>query len=382
MGKNCIQGLSDSGSLFPASLQGKGFDMSNPATESEEFSIDINLEDVKGIFLEGDDGCAPSVDGIGTLYYSGSLLKIMSSKDSSITLGGNKIKITEGSMWYDHQWGTGFMPSGAPKNGVMRAMQNLSTPAPGGWDWFMFQFHDDASICPEGEVQLCLSALHTKDNEKFYFQTGPEKPGTMTAACSGKYIGAYSPTPDITYPVVNTTDVTGTLTVTDWVQVNSSPNPAVYPPTNTWYPAKYEFTLDGDIPNAIKKLIATPLIASGQTGYFGTGLQYTEGGTIITTQDAPTVEIGRGFAEGTNWANCNEGICDLAELPGHTELLKAPEASWAMKLLSCVDVVAQYTELEKILASAKGLSSSQKKKHEQAIIEAKKMHAEKKSEKA
>ena len=53
-----------------------------------------------------------------------------------------------------------------------------------------------------------------------------------------------------------------------------------------------------------------------------------------------------------------------------------------MKLLSCVDVVAQYTELEKILASAKGLSSSQKKKHEQAIIEAKKMHAEKQSEKA
>jgi len=353
MGKNSIQGQNPNGDLFPVTLTACAYDMSDEKNV-EEIKINISLEDAKGIFLEGEEGCSPSVDGVGTLYYSSSLLKLQSGVDSTITFGGKTINLKDGSMWYDHQWGTGFMPSGAPKHAVMRAVQNLKKASPGGWDWFMFQFHENDNIVKGQEVQITLSALHTNDNLKFYFQTGPNPPETMTANCAGKYIGPVTPG-DIKGPV-KTIAVTGVMQVTKWVKVNASPNPAVYPATDTWYPAEYQFLLDGEIPEAITKFTATPLIASGQTGFFGNGLQYTEGGTVIT--DAYGNEIGRGFAEGTNWANCDKGIVALAGLPVNDQtigFLKPPAVTEAMKVLSYAEVALEGKTLEKIIAESKGM---------------------------
>jgi hypothetical protein len=319
----------------------------------DEIKIDINLDDIKGIFLEGDEGCSPSVDGIGTLYYSGSLLKLQAGIDSTISINGKTIKITEGSMWYDHQWGSGFMPNGAPQHAVMRAVQNLTKAAPGGWDWFMFQFHKDDKIVKDEEVQITLSALHTNDNLEFYFQTGPDAPKTMTAKCAGKYIGAANKGTNkgpVTLPV------SGVMQVTKWIKINSSPNPKVYPATDTWYPAEYQFLLDGDIPDALKMFIVKPLIESGQAGFFGNGLQYIEGGTVVS--DSFGNEIGRGFAEGTNWANCNKGIVELAGLPVNEEtlgFLTPPAITTTMKLLSEGEVALHAKELEAIIAEARGL---------------------------
>jgi predicted secreted hydrolase len=352
MGKNCIQGLKANGDLFPVNLTARGYDMT-VESDVEEIEINITLDDVKGIFLEGVDGCSPSVDGVGTLYYSGPLLKLRQGVDSTISINGRKITLTDGSMWYDHQWGTGFMPNGAPQHAVMRAVQNLTTPAPGGWDWFMFQIHQSDKICKDGEVQITLSALHTNENLGFYFQTSPTPPGVMTAKCAGKYIG--TKVEDIVGPIP-TIDVTGQMQVTEWVKVNSSPNPNVYPATDTWYPAKYMFTLDGDIPEALKQLTVTPLIASGQTGFFGNGLQYTEGGAIIT--DSSGDEIGRGFAEGTNWADCKKGVVALAGLPVTEQtigFLTAPKVTPLMKLFSNVEAFLKATELKEIMAESKGL---------------------------
>lgn len=349
MGNNCIQGLNANGDLFPVNLNCLSFDLSDKSNV-KELSINLTLENPKGIFMEGDNGCSPSVDGIGTLYYSASLLKLQKGAANTININGNTIELTDGSMWYDHQWGTGFMPSGATKHPVMRALQNLSEPAPGGWDWFMCQFYkNDNDISSYGEVQMTLSALHTIANKSFYFQTGATPPPPMTVTFNGKYID-----------VNNTaTEIGGTLVVSEYVKVTASPDPDVYLPTDTWYPAHYQFTIDPSytaVPKALLQFSATPLIATGQTGFFGNGLQYTEGGTIV--KDSMGNEIGRGFAEGTNWADCNKGIVKLAGLPVSDYtigLLKAPKVSFWMKMISFLCTILRKKELEKVLAAAKGL---------------------------
>jgi predicted secreted hydrolase len=355
LGLNSIEGESTDGSLFPVRLRGRGWDMGK--SPDVEIQVDLSLENKHGYFKQGDGGCSPSVDGLGTLYYSASQLNLHAGRESSITIAGRKLVLTGGRMWYDHQWTTGFMPNGAAQHAVMRAANNLSTPPPGGWDWFEFQFHPNPAIVPHGEVQMTFAALHSNANLSFYGQTGPTPPPTMTATFNGKYI-APNLTADLAGPwaKVVTQDISGTMKVSEWVKVTASPNPAIFPPTNTWYPARYEFTIDQPLPALVRQFALQPLIASGQTGFFATGLQYTEGGAVLL--DFAGNEIGRGFAEGTAWAHTPATVLTLAGLPVNPQTLAlltpvAPSA-W-LKLLSYLYTIIDGAELKKILSEAKGL---------------------------
>lgn len=356
LGLNSIAGESHDGSLFPARLQGRGWDMgAEPGTEIE---VDLSLENRAGYFKQGDGGCSPSVDGLGTLYYSASLLGLQSGRVSSITIAGQKIVLTGGRMWYDHQWTTGFMPPGAAEHAVMRAAANLSTPAPGGWDWFELQFDPNPAIVPKGEVQMTFAALHSAANASFYGQSGPSSPGPMTAKFSGKYIFPNSSASELAGPWEKTVtqDIKGTMTVDKWVQVKQSPNCAIYPPTDTWYPAHYCFVVDEPIPAPLRTFKVTPLIAAGQTGFFATGLQYTEGGAIVT--DADGREIGRGFAEGTGWAKNPTTLLTLAgfeNVPGASVLPTPVTPSPLLWVLSGIETLIYAKQLKAIMASAKGL---------------------------
>jgi predicted secreted hydrolase len=344
LGKNAIEGLSANGDLFPARLRGRGWDMGK--SPDVEFEIDFSVDDAKGYFMQGDGGCSPSVDGLGTLYYSAALLKLRDGAESAITIDGRRIVLSGGRMWYDHQWTTGFWPSGAAQHGVMRAVNNLTTPAPGGWDWFEIQFHANAAIGLPDEVQLTFAVLHSRANESFYGQTGAAPPGRMTATFKGKFIDAQNVT----------SDITGTMIVTDWVKIESTPNPAVYPVTNTWYPAGYWFSVDQAVPGPLKEFAPSPLIASGQTGFFAPGLEYTEGGAVA--RDMRGLEIGRGFAEGTGWAKQADTVVSMAGLPVNDQtraLLTPAPVSWLLRLASTAYASLAQAELKKIMAAAKGL---------------------------
>ncbi|WP_164558092.1 ATP-binding protein [Massilia atriviolacea] len=320
LGRNLIEGLSANGDLFPVHLQARGWDMGK--APEVEFDIDLTLDNPKGHFFQGDGGCSPSIDGLGTLYYSAPLLKLRDGVESAITIAGKRIVLKAGSMWYDHQWTGGFMPDGAGQHAVLRALKNIPVAdsekpkqPTGGWDWFELQFNADPEHGVPCEVQMTFSALHQESNAAFYWQTGTTPPGPMSAQVSGKYID------DIDHPI----DIVGTMTVTDWVKNTTSPNPDIYPPTNTWYPAGYRFVLEQPVapalslplPQRLTVFTMKPLIASGQTGFFGTGLQYTEGGAVI--HDPAGVEMGRGFAEGTNWAHSAATVLRLAGLPVNEE---------------------------------------------------------------
>jgi predicted secreted hydrolase len=312
LGRNSIQGLDEDGNLFPVRLQGRGYDLGK--IPDVEFDIDLTLENHRGYFLQGDQGLSPAVDGLGTLYYSAPLLKLREGVESAITIAGKRIVLTGGSMWFDHQWTAGFMPQGGMAAPVMRAANNLQKAGPGGWDWFELQFStrlDDGTV---EEVQLTLSALHSAGNSGFYWQTGATPPGEMRSTFHGKYIDRHG----------QVSDMDGIMTVTDWVKVSATPNPAVYPATDTWYPAGYAFQVTQELPAPLRAFVVTPLTRTGQTGFFGHGPQYAEGGAVV--HDLQGREVGRGFAEATNWARADENIIRLAGLPldARTRALLAP----------------------------------------------------------
>ena len=203
LGRNSIR-CHRSGELFPLTIQAWGVDRGTEPHRT--LSIDLTFSSGKETLLQGDGGCMPSVDGMGSLYYSIPALRLDPAV-STLRLDGTSVALERGTFWFDHQWGA---ISGVPASPVLRAANNSSEPAPGGWDWFMAQF--------DGERQLTVFAPHANARRQFYQQTGEVPPGTMSAAVAGTYMD----------PDRQTRIIRGTLDVTEWVRADRSPDPARY----------------------------------------------------------------------------------------------------------------------------------------------------------
>lgn len=310
MGKNTLKSLQN-GSLFPLQLQSRGIDLGiDPPVEIE---VDLTLSSVKDYLLQGHEGCWPCCGGVGTLYYSKPNLRVEPGK-STLKLKGEEVTLTGGKFWYDHQWGTGFMPQGNPRRAVLRAANNLAKPSPGGWDWFMAQFDND--------TELTMAAMHSNDNLKFYEQTGPNPPGIMTAVIVGKFVDQDN----------KVLDISGTMRVTEWHKSEQSPDPTHYWVTHSWYPNKWEFNFQSDVPESIRNFVMIPIVQTGQTGFFANGFQYSEGAVYL--KDEAGRLIGRGFAESTSYADSTKNMLSLAgllDIQGK-DLLRQPSLPSRLKL--------------------------------------------------
>lgn len=310
-GKNFIRSK-NSESLFPLQLRAWGLDESKPEPVEMEINLILNqtpeasTSPHKGYVLNGDGGLSPSCGGVGTLYYSVPNLQL-DSENSSVSLDGSKVSLSTGKFWYDHQYGTGFMPSGNPRSDVVRAFSNLEAlvipPDPGGWDWMMIQFDDD--------TEIGLSALHTLANSEFYQQTGNIPPGTMKALANGVYI----PKQDSTYKYKS---IKGHIEVDKWVKsiVNYTP----YLPTNTWYPNRVKVVLGEDVPAQHREFYLVPIVQTGQQGFFATGAQYSEGAVYLETAEGQ--RIGRGFLESTGYADMRRQALRLAGMPSDEKMME------------------------------------------------------------
>lgn len=338
IGKNRIDS-ERAGDFFPLRLQAKGWDRGTG--DHAELAIDLRFSKGKGILLQGAGGCSPCCAGIGTLYYS--IPGIVLEPGSWLETDGSRVELESGIFWMDHQWGTGFLPSGAPMSAPLRAASVLATPSPGGWDWFPLQFDDN--------YEITVAAMHAQANSRFYFQTGAKPPGVMTVPVSGKLMN----------PQAETCDLKGTLSVTDWVKATHS-NDAAYPPTGSWYPNRWEFTFSDPAPAHLRSVVMTPLVTGGQMGYFANGAEYLEGGTKLSGPDGR--QIGTSFAEATNYANTQAFQAKLAGLPtdeATMKLLKRPVPSALDKLAALLYTLwpPNAKELKRVLdcCSKNGLSS-------------------------
>jgi len=292
MGKNRITSA-DGDSIYPIRLEAWGQD--DGAIDPVQFSIDLTFSSGKGYLLQGADGCSPCCDGVGTLYYSIPGL-VLDGTASSLTIDGTTVTLQEGTFWFDHQWG---MLAATPQSEIVRAVTNLTPAAPAGWDWFQAQFH--------GNRQITAYALHTNDYLPFYHQTGANPPGTMNVTLTAKYMD----------PDAVTHSIEGQLSITDWILSVDTPAPAVYPPTYTWYPNKWEFVFGDDVPEDIRTFTMQPIVSTGQSGFFAGGAQYSEGAVYLL---GPAGEdLGRGFAESVGYAQTLPNVLRLVGIDATAE---------------------------------------------------------------
>lgn len=316
--------------LFPITLRASGADRGGP--EPVPLSIDITLTSGNGYLLQGLDGCCPCVGGVGTRYYSIPNLAV-DGGCSRITIGDETVELEGGTMWMDHQWGTGMVPNGAPTLEVMRAASNLSAPAPGGWDFFIMNFDDGSA--------LTLSHIHTAADLPWMFQSGPDAPPERPPApVSGKYMDPYG-------TVFN---VSGMLTVTAWARGATSPDPAVYPVTDIWFPHGWTFEFTATIlPERLRSIRFEPLSEDASAMFFANTAQYVEAPSRIF--DAEGRKCGYGYSEAVGYENSTMNAAALAGLPPDVAKTIVPVTpSEDLVLLSAAYVELNKNELDAAIA--------------------------------
>lgn len=330
LGKNIIEGKGNA-EFLPLTIRVQGKDRSDD--RPFELGLDLNLTGGKDYLLQGDDGSMPSVAGVGSLYYS--IPNIQVSAGSSLRYGDETIRLKKGLMWFDHQWG--FL-GGNPQSEVLRAANNISTPGPSGWDWYMAQF--------DGDRQITMFAAHSKKYMSYYFQTGDTPPPTMSVPVAGKYM-------DEQGELHNTW---GTLKITEWIQAKLSSNPELYPITNVWHPNEWHFVFDKVMPEDIRHFSMHQIVPGGQTNFFANGSQYNEGAVYL--KDSNGKDIGRGFAEAVQYADTTNNGMQLAGLGSSAKLkrvLTNNTASLPRRIKSLVYLLTHQNDLKSVLKNAKGL---------------------------
>ncbi|MGI8406065.1 MAG: lipocalin-like domain-containing protein [Thermomicrobiales bacterium] len=332
MGKNTIQSLDPQGAV-PLQFRVRG--VNRGGAKPIAFSVDITCATSDAPTPQGVEGCDPCCDGAGTLYYSLPNLQLDPAR-STLTLDGEEVELVSGRFWFDHQWGNSLVAS--PRSEVTRAAKNVAPPTIVGWDWFMAQF--------DSGHQISGSTLHTEDNLPFYFQTGDTPPGPMHAPVKGRLMSG-----DGTVQLIS-----GKAHVDEWVQSTGTPDPEQYWPTNAWYPNHWPYEFGEDAPAELRAFSMEPIVAGGQSGFFASGAQYSEGAVFL--RDAHGKDVGRGFAESVNYANTMENIVALSGLEVTDELSVQLQPQLPSKELvaeSTMFVVAHQKELTDVIAGCIGL---------------------------
>jgi hypothetical protein len=97
-----------------------------------------------------------------------------------------------------------------------------------------------------------------------------------------------------------------------------------------------------------------PIVSGGQSGFFGSGLHYSEGAVYL--KDLNGNSIGQGFAESTGYADMPMNRLKLTGLPETVEMLDKliiPQPSSMLKLISFIYILwpSNRSKLKKLLTN-------------------------------
>lgn len=151
-------------------------------------------------FAQGQNGCAPCLDGIGYRYYSWPALTV----SGTVTVG-TVAYVCTGQGWLDHQWGSRMQPLGYIDNLYLRAVSILAGNYPQTltpqWDWFFMHLSNG--------MHITTSVLPSK---------GFSTPNSQATLTNTSIIAV-----DASNALTSTTfQGNGTVTYSDWMEVNCS----------------------------------------------------------------------------------------------------------------------------------------------------------------
>jgi predicted secreted hydrolase len=208
-----------------------------------DLSLDLNLTDLKGPILQGDQGYSRKGPEPGNASYYVSLPRI--ATEGKVTVGGKAFTV-DGLSWMDHEWSTSAL--GAEQT---------------GWDWFSIQLDDD--------TELMLFQLRRTD-------------GSVDGFSSGTLIAA-----DGSTRTLGPGDFS--IEVTDrWRS----------PHTGAEYPAGWTVS----VPSADLRLSITPWLADQE---MDVSYAYWEGAAKVDGTRSGQRVMGNGYVELTGYAGSLKG---------------------------------------------------------------------------
>jgi predicted secreted hydrolase len=225
-------------------------------------------------FLQGDNGCAPCLDGVGYRYYSWPALTVQVG--STVTVGKATYSV-QGQAWLDHQWGSRMQPLGYVDNLYLRALAILGNSYPKQlapqWDWFFMHLSNGTHITTA--VLPSQGFLNQGDSV-------PLTNTTFITTDSGN--------------LSSNTFQGGTVTYKGWQQVNCN-----------WYASSWVLQW----PNVTLNLVATQ---AGSTAGFSKGVDgqsFMEKGVTVTGTVNGVAVTGTGFAEAVGYDPLETQLTEL-----------------------------------------------------------------------
>jgi predicted secreted hydrolase len=215
------------GEAFPLRLQ----------AEEGEVAIDLLLDPVKPVVLQGDSGLSRKAPGPGNASYYYSFTRLTAS--GSVRVDGEELAV-EGLAWIDREWSTSVLAEGES-----------------GWDWFALQLSDGRDIM--------YGRTRREDGSAGSFQEG------------------VLVEPDGTYRVLRTGEV-------DLEKTAEWPSPL----DGSIYPAGWSLS----IPAEGVRLVVTPLVADQELNL---AFRYWEGAVEVEGRTAAGPATGRGYVELTGY---------------------------------------------------------------------------------
>lgn len=238
--------------------------------------LDIYSKAEPSYFLQGQQGCAPCLDGVGYRYYSWPALEVQ----GVITVGTTSLQaqFCSGQAWLDHQWGSRMQPLGYVDNLYLRALSILGNSYPKElapqWDWFFMHL--------DNGMHITTAVL---PSQGFFNPSGPV-PLTNTT-----FINV-----DGENKLTSQTFSGGTVTYGNWVQVNCN----LY--ASAWVL---------EWPNVKLSLTVTQ---SGTDAGFSTGVDgqtFMEKGILVKGTVNGTAVQGTGFAEAVGYDSVQSQVIKL-----------------------------------------------------------------------
>jgi hypothetical protein len=244
-------------------------------TDKDQFhntmSCKLLLHPNKAPFMQGtDNGCAPCISGLGSLYYSYTNLSLVKgdvtfSIDNKVTTSTTN----KGKFWIDHQWAYGTPPTrGYVDSWILRAISNVmkATEKEGaitGWNWYEMQLDDNTEIT----------------GAYMFHQLFLQDPGTFKITVPD---GFQMITKDSKRKIIAQT----IITLTDFMEYQQTNMKSMYYPTT----ALLRFS-DPSIPD-----IRLKVDVNFPVHYFRNGFIYREGPATLYNELKNT-KIGQGFFE-------------------------------------------------------------------------------------